>query len=115
MVSNGPAKGKKKGIYYTDELKQHTDMKKIALIFLVLGGFSASAQQKKVPATLRAVLLEQFRDTWVEQDWFVPWMKSLEGGTAKQAAWNPADSSHAIGELAYHIWFWNKESLDKFY
>jgi uncharacterized damage-inducible protein DinB len=89
-------------------------MKKITLIFLVLAGLSASAQQKTAPTTLRAVLLEQFRDTWVDQDWFVPVMKALDGVTAKQAMWKPADSAHSIGELAYHIWYWNKEQLDKF-
>jgi hypothetical protein len=89
-------------------------MKKISFTLLLLAGLTAMGQQKS-PTTLRGVLLEQFRDTWVDQDWFVPVMKSLEGVTAKQAAWRPADSSHSIGELAYHIWYWNKESLDKFY
>jgi hypothetical protein len=89
-------------------------MKKMSLTLLMLAGLTAMGQQK-APTTLRAVLLEQFRDTWVDQDWFVPVMKSVDGLTAKQASWRPADSSHSIGELAYHIWFWNKESLDKFY
>lgn len=88
-------------------------MKKTGIIFLLLAGLTATAQQK-APSTLRGVLLEQFRDTWVDQDWFVPVMKALDGVTAKQAAWKPADSAHSIGELAYHIWYWNKEQLDKF-
>lgn len=82
---------------------------------LLLAGLNVSAQQSPpAPTTLRAVLLEQFRDTWVDQDWFVPVMKALDGVTAKQAMWKPADSAHSIGELAYHIWYWNKEQLDKF-
>ena len=89
-------------------------MKKISVIFLLLAGLTAGAQQTKAPQTLRGVLLEQFRDTWTEEDWFVPVMKSLDGVTAKQAAWKPADSAHSIGELAYHIWYWNNEQLDKF-
>jgi len=88
-------------------------MKKISFALLLLTGLTAMGQQK-TPATLRAVLLEQFRDTWVDQDWFVPVMKALDGVTAKQAAWKPADSAHSIGELAYHIWYWNREQLDKF-
>jgi uncharacterized damage-inducible protein DinB len=89
-------------------------MKRSCLIFLLVAGISATAQQK-APSTLRGVLLEQFRQTWVDEDWYVPVMKALGGVTAKQAVWKPADSSHSVGELAYHIWFWNKESLDKFY
>ncbi|HEV3327746.1 MAG TPA: DinB family protein [Puia sp.] len=89
-------------------------MRKMIGTFLLLVGLTAMGQQK-TPATLRAVLLEQFRDTWIDQDWFVPVIKALDGVTAKQAMWKPADSAHSIGELAYHIWFWNKEQLDKFY
>ena len=66
-------------------------MKKISVIFLLLAGLTAGAQQTKAPQTLRGVLLEQFRDTWTEEDWFVPVMKSLDGVTAKQAAWKPAE------------------------
>lgn len=89
-------------------------MKKISFTLLLLAGMTAMGQQK-TPTTLREVLLEQFRNTWNNQDWFVPVMKALDGVTAKQAAWKPADSAHSIGELAYHIWYWNKEQLDKFY
>jgi uncharacterized damage-inducible protein DinB len=90
-------------------------MKKICVIYLLLAGLTAGAQQTKAPQTLRGVLLEQFRQTWVDEDWYVPVMRALGGVTAKQAVWKPADSSHSVGELAYHIWYWNKESLDKFY
>src|ERR1700722_15785203 len=92
-------------------------MKKTCFAILMLAGLSVSIPvlaQQNPPTTLRAVLLEQFRNTWVDQDWFVPVMKALDGITAKQAMWKPADSAHSIGELAYHIWYWNKEQLDKF-
>jgi uncharacterized damage-inducible protein DinB len=88
-------------------------MKKIILPLLLFCGLAATAQQKK-PTDLRGVLLEQFRDTWVDQDWFVPVMKALDGLTAAEAMWKPSDSSHSIGQLAYHLWYWNKEQLDKF-
>jgi hypothetical protein len=73
----------------------------------------ASAQQKE--ATLRSILLEQFQNTWNKEDWYVPVSISVQGLTAKQAMWKPADSSHSVGELAYHLLFWNREQLDKFY
>ena len=72
-----------------------------------------NAQNKPAP-TLRSILLAQFKTTDDQADWFVPVMKSVDGITAKQAMWKPNDSSHSIGQLAYHIWFWNKQSLDKF-
>ena len=92
-------------------------MKKMLFAALLIAGaaFSATCQEKSTPPpTLRSILLEQFRTTWNQQDWFVPVMKSLEGVTAKQAMWKPTDSLHSIGQLAYHLLFWNKQSLDKF-
>jgi uncharacterized damage-inducible protein DinB len=87
-------------------------MRNILFCCLLISGFAGYAQQKPAPATLRSVLLEQFRQTWVDEDWYVPVIKALDGVTAKQAAWKPADSAHSIGELAYHIWYWNKQNLD---
>src|SRR5215469_905246 len=78
-------------------------------------GITAQTDTQKKPApTLRSILLAQFKTTDDQADWFVPVMKSVEGITATQAMWKPNDSSHSIGQLVYHIWFWNKQSLDKF-
>ena len=79
---------------------------------LLIAGTQATAQQKE--PTLRSILLEQFRNVWNKEDWYVPISVALEGLTAKQAMWKPADSSHSVGELAYHILFWNRELLDTF-
>ena len=89
-------------------------------IFLLIGlvAFSPrlSAQQNTEPApTLRSVLLRQFQSTWNKEDWFVPVSVAVDGLSAQQAMWKPSDSSHSIGQLAYHLLFWNKQSLDKFY
>ena len=84
---------------------------------LFLSAAAATAQtnaQNKPAPTLRSILLAQFKTTDDQADWFVPVMKSIEGITAQQAMWKPNDSSHSIGQLVYHIWFWNKQSLDKF-
>ena len=70
--------------------------------------------QAKAPSTLRSILLEQFQTTWNHEDWFVPVHQALEGLSAKQAMWKASDSSHSVGQLAYHLLFWNKQSLDKF-
>jgi uncharacterized damage-inducible protein DinB len=91
-----------------------TRMKKLLVFFLLAAALSADCQQKKAPATLRSILLEQFQTTWNQEDWFVPISISLEGLTAKQAMWKPCDSCHSVGQLAYHLLYWNKEQLDKF-
>jgi len=82
---------------------------------LLLTGVSVTAQQAKTPPSLKSVLLQQFQNTWNQQDWFVPVSKAVEGLTAQQAMWKPSDSSHTIGQLTYHLLFWNRQSLDKFY
>jgi uncharacterized damage-inducible protein DinB len=87
-------------------------MKKTIFLFF-LGATLAANCQPKTPATLRSILLEQFQTTYNQQDWFVPVMQSLKGLTAKQAMWKPSDSSHSIGQLAYHLLFWNQRELDK--
>jgi hypothetical protein len=73
------------------------------------------AQQPDTTApTLRSILLRQFQTTWNQEDWFVPVSIAVDGLTAQQAMWKPSDSSHSVGQLTYHLLFWNKQSLDKF-
>jgi uncharacterized damage-inducible protein DinB len=78
--------------------------------------FSAPNEQIVVDTsvTLRSILLEQLQTTHDQQDWFVPVIKAIDGLSAKQAMWKPCDSCHSIGQLTYHLLFWNKQSLDKF-
>jgi len=93
-------------------------MRKLTLfvsIGLLLAGLPVIAQQAKTPATLKSTLLHQFQNTWNQQDWFVPVSRAVEGLTAQQAMWKPSDSSHSVGQLAYHLMFWNRQELDKFY
>lgn len=76
----------------------------------------AFAQDKdtNAPATLKSILLMQFKTTWDQQDWFVPVANGIEGITAQQASWKPCDSCHSVGELVHHLLFWNKRLLDDF-
>jgi len=74
----------------------------------------AQVKEAKAPATLKSILLAQFKTTWDQQEWFVPVAKGVEGLTAEQASWKPSDSSHSVGELAYHLLFWNKRLLNEF-
>jgi hypothetical protein len=74
----------------------------------------AQVKDAKVPATLKSVLLTQFKTTWNQQEWFVPVANGIAGITAQQASWKPTDSTHSIGQLTYHLLFWNKRLLNEF-
>lgn len=91
-------------------------MKKLALSLLLILPVSAFAQDnKKAPTDLRGVLLEQLRTTHNAEDWFVPVSIAVDGLTAEQAQWKPAGKdAHSVGQLAYHIWYWDQRSLAQF-
>lgn len=72
------------------------------------------APAKKPPQDLRGILLEQLRTTHNEKDWFVPVSVALEGVTAEQAMWKDKSGNHSVGQLAYHLLFWNSRALLQF-
>jgi uncharacterized damage-inducible protein DinB len=86
--------------------------------FLVLSlSLCARAQSPKAPApapTLKSVLLEQLRTTHNVKDWFVPADVAVAGLTAEQANWKDRSGNHSVGQLVYHLVFWNQQSLAKF-
>jgi hypothetical protein len=59
-------------------------------------------------------LLHQLKTTHTEKEWFVPVKTALEGVTAEQAQWRDSSGNHSIGQLAFHLLFWNKRQLAKF-
>ena len=75
---------------------------------------NAVAQDVKGPKDLRGVLLELLHDTHNKQDWFVPGNTAIAGLTAEQAKWMPGKDGHSVGQLAYHLVFWDSEQLAKF-
>lgn len=89
-------------------------MKLLAVLLLAALPVTAMAQNKKPPTTLRGVLLEQLRTTHNEEDWFVPASIAVDGLTAEQAKWTPGKDMHSVGQLAYHLWFWNTTELAHF-
>ena len=66
----------------------------------------------KTPATLKSVLLQQLRETHNQKDWFVSAKEAVAGVTAEQSGWKDGHGNHSVGQLAYHIAFWDLESLD---
>jgi uncharacterized damage-inducible protein DinB len=89
-------------------------MRRFAFLLALLIPLAVQAQNKKPPTTLRGVLLEQLRTTHSEEDWFVPAKIAVDGLTAEQAKWNPGKGNHSVGQLAYHLWFWDARSLADF-
>lgn len=89
-------------------------MRRFLAIFLVAISLSAMAQDKKAPTDLRGVLLQQLRTTHNEANWFVPAKTAVDGLTAEQASWSPGKGNHSVGQLAYHLWFWDARALSDF-
>lgn len=89
-------------------------MKRAALLLLFAIPLCARGQTQKPPTTLRGILLEQLRTTHTQEDWFAPASVAVDGLTAEQAKWNPGHGGHSVGQLAYHLWFWDLRSLERF-
>ena len=86
----------------------------VAFAVLFASQFTALAQEKKPAPTLRSILLEQLKTTHNEKDWFVDGNTAMAGVTPEQASWTDGHGNHSVGQLAYHLVFWNARSLAKF-
>lgn len=87
----------------------------VCLSFLIVTALSCS-KNAETPSALspKDPLLHQLKTTHTEKEWFVPVKTALEGVTAAQAQWRDSSGNHSIGQLAYHLLFWNKRQLAKF-
>jgi len=86
----------------------------LSLLLLIIAPLALQGQGKKPPTDLRGVLLEQLHTTHSQEDWFVPAKIAVEGLTAEQARWSPGKGNHSVGQLAYHLWFWDARALADF-
>ena len=91
-------------------------MRKMAccLFPLLAVTMSVAAQSPQPPTTLRGVLLEQLHTTHDKEDWFVPLNVAVADLTAEQAKWTPPGGGHSVGQLAYHLWYWDTRGLERF-
>jgi len=89
-------------------------MRRFLVLLLIAVSWSAMAQDKKNPTDLRGVLLKQLRTTHDQADWFVPAKTAVDGLTAEQASWSPGKGNHSVGQLAYHLLFWDARALSDF-
>jgi uncharacterized damage-inducible protein DinB len=89
-------------------------MRRVIFLLLLFVPLHTYAQDKKAPATLKGILLEQLRTTHNNKDWFVPANVAVEGLSAEQAKWTDGSGNHSVGQLANHLIFWNAQELAKF-
>ncbi len=86
----------------------------VLLLLLSMPAVFAQAEAPKSPPTLRSILLEQLRTTHDQKDWFVPIDVATGGLTPEQASWTDGKGNHSVGQLTYHLLFWDREELAKF-
>jgi uncharacterized damage-inducible protein DinB len=85
-------------------------IKRLPIFALLLLAVSVHAQDKK-PTTLREVLLAELKSTHDSEEWFVPANVAVKGLTAEQANWRDNKGNHSVGQLAYHLVYWNRRNL----
>ncbi|HEV2193969.1 MAG TPA: DinB family protein [Candidatus Acidoferrum sp.] len=87
-------------------------MKRLSIFLLLLLAVPVYAQDKK-PTTLREVLLAELKSTHGAEEWFVPANIAVKGLTAEQASWTDGKGNHSVGQLAYHLVYWNRRNLER--
>jgi len=100
-------------VYLLTMYERNTGMNLALTLLLLCLPLFAYAENPK-PTTLRGVLLEQLRTTHNDKDWFVPVNVAVAGLTAEQANWKDASGNHSVGQLTYHLLFWDRDQLAKF-
>lgn len=86
--------------------------KRIAIFLMFLAVLPLCAQEKK-PANLRELLLAELRSTHNNADWFVPGNTAMKNLTAEQASWSDGKGNHSVGQIAHHLVFWNRWTLER--
>jgi len=86
----------------------------LLLLLLATVAFAQDQDKEKPAPTLKGVLLFNLKRTHNVKDWFVPANVAVAGLTPEQAAWSDGKGNHSVGQLTYHLVFWDRRSLAKF-
>jgi uncharacterized damage-inducible protein DinB len=89
-------------------------MKSVILTLALAFTLNAGAQQPKATPTLRSILLNQLHSTHDKSNWFVCADVAVANLTPEQANWKDGKGNHSVGQLTYHLLFWNSRSLATF-
>lgn len=89
-------------------------MKQPVVLLVLLFAVHGFAQDQKQAPTLRSILLDQLRTTHNQKDWFADANTVVAGLSAEQASWTDGKGNHSVGQLAYHIIYWDQRNLAKF-
>ena len=82
-----------------------------AVLLLALPVIAQDANQAPKPADLRTVLLQGLHETHNHKNWFVSAKDATAGLTAEQSNWTQGKGNHSVGQLVYHLVYWNSEVL----
>ena len=63
--------------------------------------------------TSRQLLSRWMEEAWEGGLWATPWKRALEGLTAQQASWRPAEGRKCIWDHVNHVCFWREHELRK--
>lgn len=83
----------------------------LILVSSLIFASSLTAQPAKSPADLRSVLLAELHSTHDKSEWFVCGNIALANLTPEQANWTDGKGNHSVGQLAYHLVYWNERTL----
>jgi uncharacterized damage-inducible protein DinB len=89
-------------------------MKPLILALAIVFTMNAGAQTPKPAPTLKSILLDQLHSTHDKSDWFVCANVAVANLTPEQANWSDGKGNHSVGQLTYHLLFWNSRSLATF-
>ena len=88
-------------------------IKRATMFLVLLAAIPVLAQDQKPAPTLKSILLDQLRSTHTNSDWFVCANVAVAGLTPEQANWTDGKGNHSVGQLTYHLVFWNKRNLER--
>lgn len=84
-----------------------------AVFLLALPMFAQDAQQERKPVDMRTLLLQELHETHNQKNWFVSGKDAVAGLTAEQSNWTQGKGNHSVGQLLYHLNYWNAEVLSQ--
>ena len=89
-------------------------MKKVLIVTFLFFAKAGISQPLPGDSSTKGILLQQLKETFDDQQWFVPLQEAIRDLTPQQAMWKPDDSSHSVVQLVTHLIFWNERALHHF-